>query len=232
MTEALFLVKHKKMHMFNVMHLNGLFFLCVSYAYYNNGFLPFSVFFGLLSVWATGIGFKRALDVLEDKRLEELNSSMDDDDDDADDEADSPSSSVSHDETLDEDMVKIIRQVSALSEPVVPEPLVYEPIIFEPVVPEPVVPEPVVPEPVVPDLEVPEHYCAEEACGAKIDINTAAGLCAGCNLVYYCNQDCQKKDWKAGHKLVCKSRLVQLPSPIDSEEDEVPSAPSKMTVIC
>jgi hypothetical protein len=51
-----------------------------------------------------------------------------------------------------------------------------------------------------------EHYCAEETCCKQIASNSGAGKCARCNLVYYCDQECQKKDWKAGHKLVCQSK--------------------------
>jgi hypothetical protein len=51
-----------------------------------------------------------------------------------------------------------------------------------------------------------EHYCAEETCCKQITSNSGAGKCARCNLVYYCDQECQKKDWKAGHKLVCQSK--------------------------
>ena len=28
-------------------------------------------------------------------------------------------------------------------------------------------------------------------------------VCTGCRIVYYCNQKCQKLDWKRGHKLEC-----------------------------
>ena len=30
-------------------------------------------------------------------------------------------------------------------------------------------------------------------------------LCKGCKQVYYCDVQCQKKDWKKGHKTVCKN---------------------------
>lgn len=71
-----------------------------------------------------------------------------------------------------------------------------------------------------------EHYCAEESCGAKLTDDLAAGLCAGCNLVYYCNSDCQKKDWKAGHKLVCGAKL----DPNIEEEPEEASPQSSGTL--
>ena len=85
-----------------------------------------------------------------------------------------------------------------------------------------------VPEPVtevVPEPEpVEDHYCAEKSCKAKIVLNKAAGLCAGCNLVYYCNQDCQKKDWKAGHKFVCNSN-ANPPSPTETAAKPLPPPP-------
>ena len=33
-------------------------------------------------------------------------------------------------------------------------------------------------------------------------------LCKGCRQVYYCNVQCQKIDWKNGHKNVCKKSLI------------------------
>jgi len=60
------------------------------------------------------------------------------------------------------------------------------------------------------------HYCGEETCARMITGDMIAGLCAGCNLVYYCNSDCQKRDWNSGHKLVCNSQ------PSEVNETEVP----------
>ena len=137
-------------------------------------------------------------------------------------------------ETVPEPVVETVPE--PVAEPV-PEPVVEvvpEPVVE--VVPEPVVetvPEPVVetvPEPVVETVPEPtpepveDHYCAEKSCKAKIELNKAAGLCAGCNLVYYCNQDCQKKDWKAGHKLVCNSNM-NPPSPTEPIEKPLPPPP-------
>ena len=137
-------------------------------------------------------------------------------------------------ETVPEPVVEVVPEpvVETVPEPVVetvPEPVVE--VVPEPVVetvPEPVVetvPEPVVetvPEPTPEPVE--DHYCAEKSCKAKIVLNKAAGLCAGCNLVYYCNQDCQKKDWKAGHKLVCNSNM-NPPSPTEPIEKPLPPPP-------
>jgi hypothetical protein len=63
------------------------------------------------------------------------------------------------------------------------------------------------------------HYCGEETCARRITGDMIAGLCAGCNLVYYCNSDCQKLDWNSGHKLVCNSQ------PSEVNEPEVPELP-------
>jgi len=75
------------------------------------------------------------------------------------------------------------------------------------------------------DLGEPEesHYCAEETCGARIAPDAVAGICGGCSLVYYCNRECQKQDWKAGHKLICNPKLPILHlSPIVSDDEDGP----------
>ena len=41
---------------------------------------------------------------------------------------------------------------------------------------------------------------AEEAAIPKLR------LCAGCKMARYCSKECQKKDWKGGHKKICKMR--------------------------
>jgi len=33
-------------------------------------------------------------------------------------------------------------------------------------------------------------------------------LCKGCKQVYYCDVQCQKKDWKNGHKTLCKNESL------------------------
>ena len=30
-------------------------------------------------------------------------------------------------------------------------------------------------------------------------------VCSACKKVYYCSRDCQRKDWKGGHKQLCPS---------------------------
>ena len=66
------------------------------------------------------------------------------------------------------------------------------------------------------------HYCGEETCSRMITGDMIAGLCAGCNLVYYCNSDCQKLDWNSGHKLVCN------PKPSEVNEPEVLEVPEEV----
>ena len=82
-----------------------------------------------------------------------------------------------------------------------------------------------------------EHYCAEETCCKQIESNSGAGKCARCNLVYYCNQDCQKKDWKAGHKLVCQAKetlneetLVEETLDEEIPDEEIPEPVVEPTV--
>jgi len=74
-----------------------------------------------------------------------------------------------------------------------------------------------------PTEESDVHYCGSEACGEEITNLEGAGLCAGCGLVYYCNTDCQKLDWKAGHKLICdKNTSISDDSSSESVGDTVP----------
>jgi hypothetical protein len=37
-------------------------------------------------------------------------------------------------------------------------------------------------------------------------------LCGGCQAVRYCSAECQRKDWKLGHKVVCEplSEVVRM----------------------
>ena len=41
------------------------------------------------------------------------------------------------------------------------------------------------------------------ACGAR---GSVLSKCMGCSSVWYCNKDCQRTHWKAGHKTRCKER--------------------------
>ena len=70
------------------------------------------------------------------------------------------------------------------------------------------------------------HYCGSEACGEEITNLAGAGLCAGCELVYYCDTVCQREDWRAGHKLICDKNVAteSLPESVDEETVEQVSA--------
>jgi hypothetical protein len=69
------------------------------------------------------------------------------------------------------------------------------------------------------------HYCGSEECGEEITNLEGAGLCAGCGLVYYCNTECQRADWKAGHKLICdRNTSLSDDSSSESVGDAVPAA--------
>jgi len=68
------------------------------------------------------------------------------------------------------------------------------------------------------------HYCGSEECGEEITNLEGAGLCAGCGLVYYCNTECQRADWKAGHKLICdRNTSLSDDSSSESVGDTVPA---------
>lgn len=68
------------------------------------------------------------------------------------------------------------------------------------------------------------HYCGSEECGEEITNLEGAGLCAGCGLVYYCNTECQRADWKAGHKLICdRNTSISDDSSSGSVGDAVPA---------
>ncbi|CAL4089503.1 unnamed protein product [Meganyctiphanes norvegica] len=46
------------------------------------------------------------------------------------------------------------------------------------------------------------------ACGTMTSMEVSLQRCAGCQLVSYCNKNCQKADWKM-HKLLCKEFPVE-----------------------
>ena len=46
--------------------------------------------------------------------------------------------------------------------------------------------------------------CGYGSCGAELKKPL---VCARCKVVAYCSKECQIKDWKAGHKQACKSRV-------------------------
>lgn len=45
---------------------------------------------------------------------------------------------------------------------------------------------------------VQSHSCA--ACGLQANLR-----CSGCKSMHYCSKECQKSDWKGGHKATCKA---------------------------
>jgi hypothetical protein len=68
--------------------------------------------------------------------------------------------------------------------------------------------------------------------GAKADVCSVCGAgkarrCNNCHSVAYCGKDCQVKDWKDGHKIMCcqlAQRLVDY-----SPQDPVLPAGSKVS---
>jgi len=43
-------------------------------------------------------------------------------------------------------------------------------------------------------------------CGVPGDTEgVELSVCAQCKAAFYCSRECQKRDWKAGHKLDCAS---------------------------
>ncbi|KAJ7613028.1 hypothetical protein FB45DRAFT_1065153 [Roridomyces roridus] len=47
--------------------------------------------------------------------------------------------------------------------------------------------------------------CDNLQCGSINESKTMAGRCSGCQAFYYCSRECQKTDWKAGHRNSCHS---------------------------
>lgn len=45
--------------------------------------------------------------------------------------------------------------------------------------------------------EIACNYCKKPQGATKLD------MCSACKKTYYCSKDCQKRDWKAGHKTQC-----------------------------
>ncbi|KZV72274.1 hypothetical protein PENSPDRAFT_751019 [Peniophora sp. CONT] len=51
------------------------------------------------------------------------------------------------------------------------------------------------------------HHCAWKECKyhtVKHPMPTSLRACSGCGVVRYCSRECQRKDWKSGHKGNCK----------------------------
>ncbi|KAJ7614982.1 hypothetical protein FB45DRAFT_936558 [Roridomyces roridus] len=58
--------------------------------------------------------------------------------------------------------------------------------------------------------------CDNLQCGSIDEATAMAGRCSGCHAFYYCSRECQKTDWKAGHRNFCASHK----SLILAERDE------------
>lgn len=43
-----------------------------------------------------------------------------------------------------------------------------------------------------------------EFCGVPPSVDVQLMKCGGCKIVFYCNQEHQRKDWVNGHKAKCK----------------------------
>ena len=61
--------------------------------------------------------------------------------------------------------------------------------------------------------EFEAHGTPAKACKCCGATGVPLKKCAGCETVYYCSPECQKKDWKEGgenmHKIQC-ARLVEM----------------------
>ena len=51
--------------------------------------------------------------------------------------------------------------------------------------------------------------CSNEPCSQSAGMAGKEALlrCGGCKSIWYCSRKCQKKDWKAQHKAVCKAAI-------------------------
>ncbi|EJD32517.1 hypothetical protein AURDEDRAFT_178404, partial [Auricularia subglabra TFB-10046 SS5] len=75
-------------------------------------------------------------------------------------------------------------------------------------------------------LSTRRRVCAGPGCGASAhasaDPNAAFRACGGCVLVRYCSPECQRNDWKRGHKKACTQfreiLAVANPATMDLEQ--------------
>ncbi len=51
--------------------------------------------------------------------------------------------------------------------------------------------------------------CSNRGCFRTETTERQFGKCTGCRTAVYCKKDCQKQDWKARHKKVCKEAAQQ-----------------------
>ena len=54
-----------------------------------------------------------------------------------------------------------------------------------------------------PVTPVATERCGNFECNRFVTRAEAAGVCGACRLTLYCSKDCQRADWKAGHKTRC-----------------------------
>lgn len=60
----------------------------------------------------------------------------------------------------------------------------------------------------------------------------ASTRCTGCRLVFYCDRECQRKDWKS-HKDICRSYTVRMfPSPVKISPIFTPLSSSRYEALC
>jgi hypothetical protein len=45
--------------------------------------------------------------------------------------------------------------------------------------------------------------CSARSCCSTETVEKMFGYCSGCRVSFYCSKECQTKDWKERHKLVC-----------------------------
>ena len=68
--------------------------------------------------------------------------------------------------------------------------------------------------------------CSNVACGKPLDVERPL-CCAQCKVAVYCDRDCQKEAWKAGHKRECTPYVPPAPSqPAAREPGKTPQASS------
>lgn len=53
------------------------------------------------------------------------------------------------------------------------------------------------------DIAIRLEVCG--GCGATESIPKSFKCCGGCKVVHYCSVDCQKKDWRCGHREACRN---------------------------
>ncbi|KAJ7627173.1 hypothetical protein FB45DRAFT_868416 [Roridomyces roridus] len=65
------------------------------------------------------------------------------------------------------------------------------------------------------ETTVTPFWCDNIEC-RRLDTEHTFKICRGCQVVYYCSPECQKADWKAGHRSVCE--LIKVDSRLGRRE--------------